>query len=90
MARADGERGCRDVREAQNLLQERRTIGQKGLTNSLGSTVVAMGERGAQALRNAERNGRGLCFQRDRQGSARFLADQPFVFDDKSLGEAAD
>jgi len=38
---------------------------QKGRTNSLGSTVVAIGERGVQALRNAERNGRGLCFQRD-------------------------
>jgi DNA N-6-adenine-methyltransferase (Dam) len=38
---------------------------QKERTNSLGSTVVAIGERGVQALRNAERNGRGLCFQRD-------------------------
>jgi hypothetical protein len=38
---------------------------ERGRTNSLGSTVVAMGERGVQALRNAERNGRGLCFQRD-------------------------
>ena len=32
-----------------------------GRTNSLGSTLVAIGERGVQALRNAERNGRGLC-----------------------------
>ena len=38
---------------------------EDGRTNSLGSTLVAMGERGVQALRNAERNGRGLCFQRD-------------------------
>jgi hypothetical protein len=35
-----------------------------GRTNSLGSTLVAMGERGVQALRSAERNGRGLCFRR--------------------------
>ena len=38
---------------------------EDGRTNSLGSTLVAIGERGVQALRNAERNGRGLCFQRD-------------------------
>jgi hypothetical protein len=38
---------------------------EDGRTNSLGSTLVAMGERGVQALRNAERNERGLCFQRD-------------------------
>jgi len=38
---------------------------EDGRTNSLGSTVVAMGKRGVLALRNAERNGRGLCFQRD-------------------------
>jgi hypothetical protein len=38
---------------------------EDGRTNSLGSTLVGMGERGVQALRNAERNGRGLCFQRD-------------------------
>ena len=37
----------------------------KPRTNTLGSTVVALGERGMHALRNAERNGRGLCFQRD-------------------------
>jgi hypothetical protein len=36
-----------------------------GRTNSLGSTLVAMGERGVEALRNGERNGRGLCFRRD-------------------------
>ena len=38
---------------------------EDGRTNSLGSTLIAMGERGVQALRHAERNGRGLCFQRD-------------------------
>jgi hypothetical protein len=38
---------------------------EDGRTNSLGSTLVAIGERGVQALRSAERNGRGLCFQRD-------------------------
>jgi hypothetical protein len=38
---------------------------EDGRTNSLGSTLVGIGERGVQALRNAERNGRGLCFQRD-------------------------
>jgi DNA N-6-adenine-methyltransferase (Dam) len=38
---------------------------EDGRTNSLGSTLVAMGERGVQALRNSERNGRGICFQRD-------------------------
>jgi len=38
---------------------------EDGRTNSLGSTLVALGERGVQALRNAERNGRGLCFRRD-------------------------
>jgi hypothetical protein len=38
---------------------------EDGRTNSLGSTLVAIGERGVQALRNAERNGRGRCFQRD-------------------------
>lgn len=38
---------------------------EDGRTNSLGSTLVGMGKRGAQALRNAERNGRGLCFRRD-------------------------
>src|SRR5260370_39732484 len=38
---------------------------ERGRTNSLGSTLVAMGDSGVQALRNAERNGRGICFQRD-------------------------
>jgi hypothetical protein len=38
---------------------------EDGRTNSLGSTLVAMGGRGVQALRNAERNGRGLCFRPD-------------------------
>lgn len=63
---------------------------EDGRTNSLGSTLVAIGERGVQALRNAERNGRGLCFQRDRQLSARCLSDQHFAFDGTALGEAAD
>jgi hypothetical protein len=49
------------VRPKVNFLPKR----EDGRTNSLGSTLVAMGERGVQALRNAERNGRGLCFQRD-------------------------
>jgi DNA N-6-adenine-methyltransferase (Dam) len=34
-------------------------------TNTLGSTLVAIGERGVAALQNAERNGRGICFRRD-------------------------
>ena len=36
-----------------------------GRMNCLGSTLVAIGEAGMQALRNAERNGRGICFRRD-------------------------
>jgi len=32
--------------------------------NDLGSTLVAYGERGVTALRNAERAGRGICFYR--------------------------
>jgi hypothetical protein len=36
-----------------------------GRMNCLGSTLVAIGEAGIQALRNAERNGRGICFRRD-------------------------
>jgi len=46
----------------QNLFPAKR---EDGPTNSLGSTLVAMGKRGVEALRKAERNGRGLCFQRD-------------------------
>jgi hypothetical protein len=36
-----------------------------GRMNCLGSTLVAIGEAGIQALRTAERNGRGICFRRD-------------------------
>lgn len=35
-----------------------------GRSNSLGSTLVAIGERGVAALHNAERNGRGIMFDR--------------------------
>ena len=35
-----------------------------GRGNVMGSTVVAIGSQGVQALRNAERNGRGICFAR--------------------------
>lgn len=48
---------------------------EDGRTNSLGSTLVAMGERGVQALRNAERNGRGICFQRDVAAVRRRMAE---------------
>jgi hypothetical protein len=52
---------------------------ERGRTNSLWSTLVAMGEHGVQALRNAERNGRGLCFQRD-AGTARLpMAAKPLA-----------
>jgi len=34
-------------------------------TNTLGSTLVAIGDRGVTALQTAERNGRGICFRRD-------------------------
>jgi hypothetical protein len=37
-----------------------------GRMNCLGSTLVAIGDAGIRALRNAERNGRGICFQRAR------------------------
>jgi hypothetical protein len=36
----------------------------KKATNALGTTLVAIGEKGVQALQNAERNGRGICFYR--------------------------
>jgi DNA N-6-adenine-methyltransferase (Dam) len=36
-----------------------------GRMNCLGSTLVAIGDAGIRALRNAERNGRGICFRRD-------------------------
>jgi len=38
---------------------------EDGRTNLLGSTLVAIGNRGVAALQNAERNGRGICFRRD-------------------------
>jgi hypothetical protein len=34
-------------------------------TNTLGSTLVAIGIQGIAALQHAERNGRGICFRRD-------------------------
>jgi hypothetical protein len=39
-------------------------VSDRGGTNDLGSTMVACGERGVQALLNIERAGRGLCFFR--------------------------
>lgn len=36
----------------------------RGRGNVMGSTVAAIGSQGVQALRNAERNGRGICFAR--------------------------
>jgi DNA N-6-adenine-methyltransferase (Dam) len=45
-----------------------------GRSNSLGSTLVAIGERGVAALRNAERNGRGIMFERTAALRARSIA----------------
>ena len=39
--------------------------------NSIGSTLVAIGQKGVQALWNAERNGLGLCFTRGPAGLAK-------------------
>jgi hypothetical protein len=39
-------------------------VSDRGGTNDLGSTLVAIGERGVQALLNIERAGRGVCFYR--------------------------
>jgi hypothetical protein len=46
----------------------------EGGGNALGSTLVAIGKKGVQALRNAECNGRGICFYRRRIGIAPRLA----------------
>jgi hypothetical protein len=42
--------------------------------NTRGSSLVAIGDKGVQALRNAERNGRGICFYRRQIGIAPRLA----------------
>jgi hypothetical protein len=60
-----------------------------GRTNSLGSTLVAIGARGVQALRNAEGNSRGICFQRD-AGAIRLPAKPSEGFARLRMAEAAD